>query len=268
MTKVRKGYVDIGDGDQVHFRHACGRKGPVVFLHQTASSGQMFLKTFELLDGRWDCYAFDTPGFGGSFDPPAQTRPSLPQYADWLKVAIERAGIGLHHVVGHHTGACIAVELAARYPESIRSVSLIGPVPLTEDERTEFSRHFGIAFTPTVSGSYLLENWEYLRKLGADRDVMLLHREMTDMLRAWTGRVQSYAAVWKQDFTKLYKSLTCPLLIAASQEDVLFPYLQRAITLQPSAQVADLAGANFEPDLDASGFATALEAFLESVESV
>ncbi len=267
MSQVRKAYIDIGQGNEIHYRHAAGRAQPVVFFHQTASSGQMFLKTFAALDGRWECYAFDTPGFGGSFDPPADMRPSLAQYAEWLQAAIRLVGIDSCHLVGHHTGACIAVEIAARYPELVRSVALIGPVPLTPQERVEFSRNFGAPFTPTVSGSYLLDNWEYLRALGADQDVMLLHREMADMLRAWQGRVQAYAAVWDQDFTALYQSLRCPLLIAASPDDVLFPYLERAAVLRPDAHVLDIGGANFEPDLDPVTFAQGLETFLERVET-
>ena len=39
---VRKGYVDVKDG-QLHYREAGPESGvPIVFLHQTASSGAMW----------------------------------------------------------------------------------------------------------------------------------------------------------------------------------------------------------------------------------
>jgi pimeloyl-ACP methyl ester carboxylesterase len=262
---VRKAYSDCAAG-QIHYRHLAGDGTPIVCLHQTASSGQMWLKTFERLAGCWPLYAFDTPGFGGSFDPPADTRPTMTDYVEWLYEAMRDAGIERCHIVGHHTGSCIGVEMAARYPEFARSLTMVGPVPLTDAERVEFSKHFGIPFTPVVSGSYLLENWEYLRNLGAHADPLLMHREMADQLRAWWGRVQCYNAVWGQDFPSYFKAIACPMMIGAAADDVLHPYLDRAAAIRPDARLLPLSGANFEPDLDADGFSAGLAAFLSDVE--
>ena len=262
---VHKSYADTSGG-QVHYRVVAGAGTPVVCFHQTASSGQMWLKTFERLAGRWPLYAFDTPGFGGSFDPDEDSQPSMTQYVEWLHEAVRSAGIDECHIVGHHTGSCIGVEMAARHPELVKSLTMIGPVPLTDDERLEFSKHFGIPFKPVVSGSYLLENWEYLRNLGAHADPILFNREMSDQLRAWRGRVQSYTAVWGQDFPLYYKQVACPMMIGAAADDVLFPYLDRAAAMRPDAKVLPLSGANFEPDLDADNFAAGLADFLTNVE--
>lgn len=152
--------------------------------------------------------------------------------------------------------------MADQDPAFAERMALIGPVPLTPEERLEFSKHFGTPFTPVVSGSYLLENWEYLRNLGAHADPMLIHREMADQLRSWWGRVQSYSAVWDQDFLGIYTRLDLPLLIGAAPDDVLYAFLGRAQELQPAAQVVELAGANFEPDLDAETLSQALRTFL------
>jgi hypothetical protein len=86
---------------------------------------------------------------------------------------------------------------------------------------------------------------------------------MADQLRAWWGRVQSYAAVWTQDFPFFYKAVRCPILIGAAPDDVLYAYLDRAREMRPDAEVLELNGANFEPDLDADSFATGLARFLE-----
>ena len=258
---MRKGYVD-SSGGQIHYRHVPGEGMASVFLHQTASSSRMWEKVMELLAGVGPLYALDTPGFGGSFDPAEDSRPSMADYARWLREALADLGIAKCRLVGHHTGACIALEMVNAEPGFADRLALIGPVPLTAEERLEFSKHFGTPFTPVVSGSYLLENWEYLRNLGAHADPMLIHREMADQLRAWWGRVQSYNAVWDQDFLGMYKSLDMPLLIGAAEDDVLHPFLERARELQPGARVVELGGANFEPDLDAETLAEALEQFL------
>lgn len=247
MSGVKCAYVDIDPG-QIHYRHKAASGLPIVYFHQTASSSKMWLKVMEQLGDTGPHYAFDTPGFGGSFD--AETQPTMSQYVDWLKEAMAALGIEKAHIVGHHTGACIGCEMAARYPDIAQSVTLIGPVPLTQDERNEFSKHFGTPFTPRVSGSYLNDNWHYLDRLGAHHDVDLFHREMWDMMRAWQGRVKSYVAVWDQDFTQYYKEISAPLLIMCAQDDVLWPFFDRAKEIRPDATAVVPTGANFEPDLD------------------
>jgi pimeloyl-ACP methyl ester carboxylesterase len=259
VVQIRKGYVDVA-GEQVHFRHLAGSGTPVVCLHQTASSSQMYIKTMERLAGSHEVYAFDTPGFGGSFDPSGA--PTMADYGQWIASAIRGVGISRCHLVGHHTGACIAVEIAATQPDLVQSLTLAGPVPLTAEERLEFSKHFGTPFTPVPSGAYLLDNWEYLRNLGGHHDVMLWHREMADQLRAWSGRVLSYKAVWGFDFTAAYKAVKAPLMLLCATDDVLFPFFDRSKELRPDAEAHVLSGANFEPDLDADTFAAKVMAFV------
>ncbi len=259
MAVVKCGYADIGAG-QIHYRYLGGEGTPLVYFHQTASSSKMWLKVFSRLSDLGPQYAFDTPGFGGSFD--AEGNPSMTDYAEWMAEALAACGINRAHVVGHHTGACIGTELVARHPEIAESVTLIGPVPLTTEERHEFSLHFGTPFTPTVSGSYLMDNWHYLDRLGAHHDVELFHREMWDMMRAWQGRVKSYAAVWEQDFTSMYKKLPEPLLIMCAADDVLYPFFDRAKELRPDATAVVPAGANFEPDLDPDTVADSIRSLI------
>lgn len=258
---MRKGYTDCSSG-QIHYRRIDGDGLPVVFLHQTASSGRMWEKIMDRLKGHSVVYALDTPGFGGSFDPPQDAMPSIGDYARWMGEAIDDLGIERCAIVGHHTGACIGLELATARPGLVDKLGLIGPVPLTKEERVEFSKHFGTPFRPDAEGKYLKDNWDYLCNLGAHVDPLLINSEMSDQLRAWWGRVQSYNAVWDQDFLTLYKAIDIPLLIGAAPDDVLRPYLDRAAELRPDAVLVEIDGANYEPDLDPDTLANGLKAFL------
>lgn len=262
---VRKGYADTRAG-QVHYRRVDGGGTPVVFLHQTASSGAMWLKVMAALGNGRPLYALDTPGFGGSFDPP-DPAPSIADFAGWIGDALDALGLPAAHVVGHHTGACIGVELAALRPARVRSLALIGPVPLTAEERQQFSTLFGAPFVPVASGSYLVDVWEYLRSAGGGVDLAVLNREVSDTLRAYPTRSKAYAAVWSHDFTARFRTLRCPLQLICAPDDVLFPYFERARTLRPDADARLLArGANFEPDIAPDEVAACLADHFAAVE--
>lgn len=58
--------------------------------------------------------AIDTPGFGGSFDP--EDWPSLGDYADQIIASVDALEIEAFHIFGHHTGASLAIEIAALLP--------------------------------------------------------------------------------------------------------------------------------------------------------
>jgi pimeloyl-ACP methyl ester carboxylesterase len=257
---ILKGYANIPAG-QIHYRRQHGPGFPVVCLHQTASSSAMFVRLMEKLAGQRAFIAFDTPGFGASFDPP-QMPGSIRAYAEWIREALDALGVGQFHLLGHHTGACIGAELAVHHAERVVTTSFIGPVPLTEGERNEFRKHYSTPFAPDPDGQYLLTTWKYLQGLGAGGELGVLHRELLDTARAWQGRFWAYSNVWNQDWIALYKAIRCPLQILCAPDDVLAGFFQRARELRPDADAVEVKGACFEPDLDPAGVASAYQAFL------
>lgn len=264
--KPRKSYVDLKEG-QLHYAHCAGKGVPIVFFHQTASDWEMWAKVMHLLDLGQPLYAFDTPGFGGSFDPEGAT--TMTRYAGWMAEAIEALGLGSCHIVGHHTGAAIAAELAASRPDLTSSVTLIGPLALTAEDRVVSAKLYGKPFLPNQSGSYLLDTWEYLRVGGAVADVSLIHREMIGMLRAYAARPMAYNAVWTQDFDKAFLAIRAPIQIACAQDDVLWPFFERAKSLRSDAVAVVLpGGSNFEPDLDPEPVAAAISTHILRASTV
>ena len=264
MQQIIKGYVDITDG-QLHYRLRPGHGAPVVFLHQTASSGAMWERVIAALPEGRPLYALDTPGFGSSFDPPAG--PSLDDYARWIGEAIASLGLVRPHVVGHHTGASIAAALNMQQPGLCRSLALIGPGYADAAERAAMAQRFGKPFRPVRSGAYLLKNWEYLRVGGADADIALLHREMVDQMRAHATRSDAYAAVWQADSIAAFMAIHCPALIMAARDDVMFPSFARAGAARPDIAAVELSGgANFEPDIVPGEVAAALAAHFDRAE--
>lgn len=245
---IPRGYIDLPDG-QVHFARRDGSGAPILFLHQTASSGRMWHKVMAGLSAANPLWALDTPGFGNSFDPAIE--PTMADYVGWLGQAIDRiAGDGAVHLVGHHTGGSIALAFAVAFPARVLSLTLFGPAVLSEAERAHYASRLGAPFRPGRSGAYLLQNWEYIRVGGADRDTRLLHREMIDMLRGWQSRPHAYRAVWAQDTGAQLRAVRCPLHLVTSPDDLLFDRFADTCAARPDARVTTLSGgANFAPDL-------------------
>lgn len=260
-AEPRKAYIDISPG-QVHAHFVEGRRplseDGVLFLHQTASSGRMFYGVMRELGDERSMVALDTPGFGGSFDPPGM--PTMGEYAGWIAAAVEKLQLARVDIVAHHTGVSIAAEMAGRY-DWIASIAMIGPVPMTPEERESFRGRFSAPMSPDPEGQYLIDTWRYLQSVGAGSELELLHRELLDHARAYHGRFQAYSALWDQDFGALFRAIRQPLAIMCSRADVLWPFFDRAREMRPDACAYELKGDNFEPDQDAKGLANALRAF-------
>jgi pimeloyl-ACP methyl ester carboxylesterase len=119
-------------GVAMHVRETPSTGGPdapeVVFVHGLAGSSTNWTDLAGLLSTRASGVAVDLPGFGRSeptrsrtYDPAALTDALL----CWL--AGRREERGPVHLVGNSLGGLIAMSVAARHPELVRSLTLVSP---------------------------------------------------------------------------------------------------------------------------------------------
>ena len=96
----------------------------IVLLH-----GAGFDHTAWALHSRWFAHhghgvlAPDLPGHGRSAGAPLKTIAAM---ADWTAALLDAAGAATARLVGHSMGSLIALETAARHPEKVSALSLIG----------------------------------------------------------------------------------------------------------------------------------------------
>lgn len=260
---MKKGYVDTAHG-QIHYRTDGPEDAPaILFFHQTASSGRMFEGVIARLAAEFRCYAFDTPGFGQSYQPAAI--PSLAWLGDRLVESFDALGLERFVLCGHHTGGCVALEIAHAIPRRVRGLSIIGPVTPTAEERAQYRQIFTEPFRPDARGEFLPVAWKYLEMIGAASSVELHTVELVDHLIAWRTMPMAFGAVWEQDATALLQSVRVPLQLVCSEDDVLWPMFGRACALRPDAKTAIVQGGDYQPDRDPDGVATVLREFAGSV---
>jgi len=263
MNIVTRGYANCTAG-QIHFREAGIKGNPVLcFFHQTASSGAMFEKVMALLAKDYYCLSFDSPGFGGSYHP--KSIPEIGVLSDRLLEAIDDLGVSSFHACGHHTGGCIAMEMPAKAPDKVESLTVIGPVLVNDEEKKEYMKTFVQPFKVEATGEFLKTAWKYLEMIGAAANVELHTREMIDHLIAHKTMPMAFTAVWNQDVERLYKAITCPLMIMCSKDDVLWPLFERAVEMRPDAMQKIVGGADFQPDNDPQSVADGLREFLDNL---
>jgi len=259
MPTIRHAYVDTRAG-QVHLHEVGGTGTPILFLHQTALSARSYDPLLRVLDVPNRLVAIDTPGFGGSCD--LQGWPALDEYADILLEAIDALGVDRVHIYGHHTGATLAIEMAARAAQRVTSLMLSGPVFMTEQEREDFIAGYSAPIAPVADGSHLLRNWNYAAQNNPDCPLDVLQEATVDQLRAWRARPQAYMAVAQHDTAARAAQVKAPVVLMTTAGDFFHAAFDRAVALFPKAQVVQTGGDNFPSALDPHGVTNAIKGFL------
>jgi len=99
-------------------------KPSVVFVHGAGLDHSWFglQSRYFGYHGR-NVLAVDLPGHGRSEGPPLE---SVGRIADWIVALLDAANIARASLVGHSLGALVALECAARYPERVERIALLG----------------------------------------------------------------------------------------------------------------------------------------------
>jgi|HubBroStandDraft_1064217.scaffolds.fasta_scaffold34974_2 pimeloyl-ACP methyl ester carboxylesterase len=102
-----------------------GAGSPVVLVHGQPGEGADWEPVVAALEGRYRVLAPDRPGWGSNPRPAV----GVAANADWLDGALEECvGDAAVLVVGHSFGGGIALALAARRPQRVRALVLVGSI--------------------------------------------------------------------------------------------------------------------------------------------
>lgn len=145
MAKPRRSFVD-GPFGQVHVRVSDAEKDcghlPLICLHQSPKSGREFLKFMTQASKTRTIVALDSPGHGESDLPPSASDATIVNYAASAWAAIDALGYEKVDLLGHHTGAKVATEMAFTRGESVRQIVMVSALVLSPEEQSDFESMF------------------------------------------------------------------------------------------------------------------------------
>ncbi|MFB7992041.1 alpha/beta fold hydrolase [Streptomyces sp. NPDC056002] len=176
---LRKGYVPSAFG-QLHYVES-GDGSPVLLLHQTPRSWTEYLDVLPLVGTRRRAIAMDTLGYGASAKPEGPH--SIERFADAAGALVDALGLERFHLVGHHTGGVIAVELAARFGDRVAGL-LLSATPFVDDEKRRNAAGGGRIdhVDPKPDGSHLQGLWDNRRDFYRAGEEAALNRYVADAL--------------------------------------------------------------------------------------
>ena len=100
------------------------KKRSIVFIHGAGLDHSWFgLQSRYFGYHGWNVLALDLPGHGRSAGPPI---PTIGGMADWIFKFLDEVSFRKVSLVGHSMGSLAALECAARHPERVERIALIG----------------------------------------------------------------------------------------------------------------------------------------------
>lgn len=266
MPRVRRAYAEVAHG-QMHYAEcgdSVGDATPIVLLHQTPRSWREYAEVLPLLGAQRRTIAVDTAGFGES-DPVAS--PGIEAWAEAAAQMLDAIGVRHAHVVGHHTGGVVAVEMAARAPQRVASL-VLSSTPYTNEafRRARAGRPAIDAVAPSNDGSHLAALWQKRQSFYPQGRPELLQAFVADALKAGGDVEAGHRAVASYCMEDRIDALRMPVLILhASDDPFAAPHLAEWRHLLPAARVATIAGGVPLPDQCAREFAAAVLAFVDAL---
>lgn len=164
----------------------------------------------------------DLPGHGRSTGHPKR---SIPEISDWLVSLLNELKIETTAICGHSLGSLIALDCAARYPQRIDAIAMVGttaPMPVSDAILDASAANDPIAYN-------LLTEYGYSRRhlLGsspnpgiwmAGNTIRLFERSAPGVLNADMLACNAY-----EQGLELAEKINCPVAVVLGEKDRLTP---------------------------------------------
>ncbi|MEM1090197.1 MAG: alpha/beta hydrolase [Pseudomonadota bacterium] len=262
----RRGYAD-GPYGQVHFRDT-GAGLPLVLCHQAPQTSRQFSNVYEPLHRRGiRAIGVDTPGFGES--DPAPFVPTIEDWAGVIPAVLDHLELAQADVLGHHTGAMVATEVALQFPARVRRLIVNGPLPVDDAQRQEYLEGLQereIDFRYLGDGSHLQASFATrFRMYGEGADPKTITRYAVEKFQGYAPFWIGHHAAFIYDHAAAMRKVKHDTLILTNTGDVINEEAHEARQLRPDFAFAELDGGGVDiVDQQPEAWADAVAAFLKA----
>jgi pimeloyl-ACP methyl ester carboxylesterase len=243
---------------------ACGAGRPVLLLHQTPRSWDEFREVLPLLGDKYRAIAMDTVGFGDSAPLPPGTD-SIEAWAEASHAVLTALGHDRATVLGHHTGAAVAVEMAAARPERVDAL-ILSACPYVDAARRESATGKRVIDEVTAhpDGRHLAELWTMRQPYYPEGRADLLERFIIDALKAGPRAAEGHRVVNRYEMERRLPLLRCPTLVIAPTADPhAYPHASVLAAAIRSCRLVEIKNGMVPlPDQMPDAFAAAVDRFL------
>jgi pimeloyl-ACP methyl ester carboxylesterase len=240
-----------------------------IFIHGVLNDHSVWiLQTRYLAHHGWNVLAIDLPGHcrsGG--EPPA----TVEDAADFVLALMDATGLQQAALIGHSLGSLIALEAAARAPQRVSQLVLVGiafpmrvspalleasvSAPMKALEMVNVFSRATLAPPPSALGP---GTWVYGASMALGRRVLASNREVNVFYTGFKA-CDSY-----QNGLQAMAQVTCPVLFVLGKTDQMTPpkAAQELLNLARNAQVVYLPGGHQQMNETPEEMLAALQGFL------
>lgn len=251
---------------RIHIATA-GQGFPVLLLHQTPRSWDEYRDVLPILGRAYHVIAMDTLGFGDSQRLPMDQN-SIERWAVGAFDLLDALGIPRAAVVGHHTGAVIAMEMAASHPERVAALVLSSCPCIDESRRAAHAGKSVIDDVQTqIDGSHLTDLWQRRQPFYPKHDTDLLERFIVDALKAGPLTVGGHLVCNAYVMETRFPRIIAPTLVLAATEDPhAYPDAARVAHAIAGSTLIEMKGGMVPmPDQMPEAFSQAVDQFLTHI---
>lgn len=263
QNSVRRGFVDVADG-QIHYRYAGNSNAsPLVMIHASPGSSKSLEPLIRAFAPTRRVIAPDTMGNGDSVADAMPAQPEISYFAERALEAIQRLGIDTFDLYGTHTGGSIAAEIAIQAPKRARHLVIDGIGLYPDDLQRELLERYAPAMKPDLHGTHITWVWHFVRDTylfwpwyrtdAAHRRPLglpsprALHDKVLDVLKAITTYHLSYRAAFRFDKRSRFPLIRVPTLALCAADDMLAQWHDEFAALIPGAVKAVVPGIAADP---------------------
>ncbi len=251
--QILRGFVEVDEG-QIHYRKCGNENAPtLIMLHGSPLSSLSIVPLMRALSKYFYVLAPDTLGNGDS-SPQKEFPVSIKYLADAMLRGMEKLGLNEFYLYGFHTGGNIGIEAALHKPKMIKKLIIDGMGLYSEEDRKNLLSNQAPEIKTDLEGTQFLKAWHLVRdgklfwpwwnrteegrrSLGLPNSDFL-HDEVLELLKSIRSYHHNYRAALGYDKVSRVPKLNLPVLVMATENDMLRPYLEEASKLIPNSEHA------------------------------